>query len=728
MRFALLVLAGISAFAQQIDAPRQVKNLPYVDVRTYGAKGDSTTDDTTAIQAALDAVGSGGVVMIPTPAAAGGYYKACGLQIPNYVTVSGEYNAKAPTGSANRMTHIYCDQADNVFEQKSTPAYGITVKNFYLKGEPTAHGRGVYFANCISCYIADNFMIQFGDQAILWSAGFVGRVSGNVVGGGYISSGRAGYLGVVQVAATDVEITGNEIAGPFCVPFNTGNCYGPSAMVDGYITGLYLTNGKQMVSNNLFEFVEHGIVNAGSNSQFYANHSEYNLGHGWYITGGSNQIFGNSSYTNGQAADNTYDGFYVTGGHNQFSANAVESTPATGWPSMRYGFNDVSADNSVLNWANRYDASNQALNVATAKYNVSGSTQKIVPLMVALPAGNSEDTLNTLTSPTLKTSALLTGTNVRHLIRATDAAADNEVWDISTNASGSYSQLFFRALNDSDTAASEWLKVDRTGTTINSVQFPYGTMEVNGTLFFTNTVAFSGLVAYGKSAVVICSDCKATSPTNSECAGSGGGSPAYRVGTKWMCMSGTAGTGDAIFQLGSGNSFGVKNQSGAYLLQVTEAGAVTVTGSDVSISAGAGSIALKDGSGNTRLGVSSAGVVTAYGSLAIDSATASRPAKLDANKALTSGKIDLSALSDVTAGSMTNGQVASWNGSYLIGLNIGTGASDVAAGNHGHAGVYASASVTTGGCATLAKLTAGGANGSLCWNDDGQITSYTAPN
>jgi len=37
----------------------------WVDVKAYGAKGDETTDDTAAIQAAMNAVISGGTVFLP---------------------------------------------------------------------------------------------------------------------------------------------------------------------------------------------------------------------------------------------------------------------------------------------------------------------------------------------------------------------------------------------------------------------------------------------------------------------------------------------------------------------------------------------------------------------------------------------------------------------------------------------------------------------------------------
>lgn len=49
----------------------------------------------------------------------------------------------------------------------------------------------------------------------------------------------------------------------------------------------------------------------------------------------------------------------------------------------------------------------------------------------------------------------------------TDAAADNKLWDLLANGE----QLLGRAVNDANSVATNWLTVDRTGTTVDSVTF-----------------------------------------------------------------------------------------------------------------------------------------------------------------------------------------------------------------------------------------------------------------
>ncbi len=61
----------------------------------------------------------------------------------------------------------------------------------------------------------------------------------------------------------------------------------------------------------------------------------------------------------------------------------------------------------------------------------------------------------------------------------TDAAADNRLWDMLANSE----QFMARAVNDANSVATNWVTVDRTGTTIDQVAFPNGNVA-----FDTNTL------------------------------------------------------------------------------------------------------------------------------------------------------------------------------------------------------------------------------------------------
>ncbi|MDX3454612.1 glycosyl hydrolase family 28-related protein [Streptomyces sp. ME02-8801-2C] len=73
--------AGTNADAAKLN------NLGWHDVRGYGATGDGVTDDTLAIQAALDACEPGNTVYLP----AGQYRTSAPVKIPPYVTLQGTH-------------------------------------------------------------------------------------------------------------------------------------------------------------------------------------------------------------------------------------------------------------------------------------------------------------------------------------------------------------------------------------------------------------------------------------------------------------------------------------------------------------------------------------------------------------------------------------------------------------------------------------------------------------
>ena len=214
----------------------------------------------------------------------------------------------------------------------------------------------------------------------------------------------------------------------------------------------------------------------------------------------------------------------------------------------------------------------------------------------------------------------------------------------------------------------------------------------------------------------------------------------WRADTGWALIAGGALSGKSLLLDDTSPFFRLK-KSGVLKFEIDANGNITTLTAvtqPLLVKSDTGNVEVQTAGGVSKFKADASGNVTVAGDVTLDARTASRPLRIDASKKITTGQIDLSALNDVTAGSMSAGQVASWNGSYLLGLNIGTGAPDLAAGNHNHSGVYADAghnhngsyaakNVVVAGSATLAKLTAGGANGSLTWNSDGQITAYTAP-
>lgn len=73
----------------------------------------------------------------------------------------------------------------------------------------------------------------------------------------------------------------------------------------------------------------------------------------------------------------------------------------------------------------------------------------------------------------------------------TDAAADNTTWDFRVQSE----QFFGRVINDAQSAAANWLVVNRTANTIDEVELNATTLDFNGAVDISGAVTFGSGVA-----------------------------------------------------------------------------------------------------------------------------------------------------------------------------------------------------------------------------------------
>ena len=137
MRLVMVpVLAGAWMSAGFAEAAPETAGAQW-NVIDFGAKGDASTDNTEAFQAALDAAGEagGGVVFAPT-----GRYRFEGeLSVPRHVTLRGVF-AYAPAHAGVRDAHEPRPEFGTVFEpvgrrgEKEGPAFITLQTNSVLQG------------------------------------------------------------------------------------------------------------------------------------------------------------------------------------------------------------------------------------------------------------------------------------------------------------------------------------------------------------------------------------------------------------------------------------------------------------------------------------------------------------------------------------------------------------------------------------------------------------------
>ena len=120
-----------------------------VDVTTYGAKGDGTTDDTTAIQSAIDSIGANEQVRFP----AGVFLISRPLRPKRGQTLTGVYSTKYEAGPypfvGGTIIRADPDTFDGTGVILSEPSsYGVTLERLAIVGPGRDFGdevHGVYF-------------------------------------------------------------------------------------------------------------------------------------------------------------------------------------------------------------------------------------------------------------------------------------------------------------------------------------------------------------------------------------------------------------------------------------------------------------------------------------------------------------------------------------------------------------------------------------------------------
>lgn len=134
----------IDDYNQQIGANKLAANSAtlFYNVKTYGALGNGNNDDTTAIQAAINAAAvSGGRVYLP----AGTYKITDVLTLASWVYIFGDSDASSTGASTIKQTTANKD----VFRGTNTTSgmTNVVISNLRLEGTGSGTGNGIYLKN-----------------------------------------------------------------------------------------------------------------------------------------------------------------------------------------------------------------------------------------------------------------------------------------------------------------------------------------------------------------------------------------------------------------------------------------------------------------------------------------------------------------------------------------------------------------------------------------------------
>ena len=151
------------------------QDLGVFNAKAFGAKGDGITDDTAAIQAAIDAVpSSGGVVFIPV----GIYRLTSTINLKPNMVLRGGASKGCGDGLGSTGTKLLCQHNGNGLSLSSPEASlaNILIENMGIEGfkDTYSTGHGIYINNqfdgmlrnlVVSAFPQDNIHIDGGDKS-----------------------------------------------------------------------------------------------------------------------------------------------------------------------------------------------------------------------------------------------------------------------------------------------------------------------------------------------------------------------------------------------------------------------------------------------------------------------------------------------------------------------------------------------------------------------------------
>ena len=293
----------------------------YIDVKSYGAKGDGDTDDTVAIQTALNDINSsGGVIFFPV-----GEYK-----ITSGLTINGKTNVKI--FGLRKTSHIKAHTA--TFDMLTLLNNSdISIESLFFEGASVEAVKGsgysaivihdsprILIKKCNFRGTNNGVIIALGNKDCIVSENIflslVGKTSGNGYGVYTISEGTVITNNMFyNIPRHDIYLSGKDAdnGARFCVV--TGNIsYGNQAEA----IALYATVEQRAVSNNLIK--ENTFISAiGGRVIGLTQNSIYNIIEG--------NIFYNSSgisiFCEGSTANNTYPNKNIISGNMIYGSSST---------------------------------------------------------------------------------------------------------------------------------------------------------------------------------------------------------------------------------------------------------------------------------------------------------------------------------------------------------------------------------------------------------------------
>jgi len=306
----------------------------------YGAKGDGS-DDTAAIQDAIDnlASGGGGTLYIDK------LYSVSALTLRARVVLLGREGFRgAGLSSGFRALQSGADllTVPNGAEYESAGMIGLGLQGAVLGGGRMK--RGVVLLGAGS--LLRNVTVYGSDEEAIYERGIVNLIE-HCGAFDALQARPARKGGCLWMAGTDGRVIHFEGATGQNGPAGEKNVTGPGLNA----ACVYVTGSNNTLVDAIGQLCDVGIRDEGAHNKFAACRADRNYGHGIHAGGVGSTWAGTVALNNSLGQTATYDGFFVTGTGNNFAGAKANSTGddihQTGPHYHRYGGNDTAITNTI---------------------------------------------------------------------------------------------------------------------------------------------------------------------------------------------------------------------------------------------------------------------------------------------------------------------------------------------------------------------------------------------
>jgi hypothetical protein len=285
------------------------------------------TDETTEAQEAIDdvAAAGGGDIWIP-----GGVEVKCNVTLATGVILRGGLvRPNQFDTTSGRLTAVAAGAVVDtpVATTRSCGVIGLQIRGI---GAATA-GLGVHFRDVRAGVVAQCFIDNFSDEAILEDSSCIGCIYEQLHGQNCLLGTQSAKTGVFDFSGKDQMA--NNVEGTASL----------SALSDAnaYLCGIVIRGSNGFYTKLIGEISDEGIhlTSAATLNRISDSRADLNFGHGWNVIGTSNQFSNCIGLNNSQETTNTYDNWNFSGsGSNQTSNCRALSNVAK---VAKYGFNDT---------------------------------------------------------------------------------------------------------------------------------------------------------------------------------------------------------------------------------------------------------------------------------------------------------------------------------------------------------------------------------------------------